>query len=132
MYNYYGDFMHRLIECKLVIESFIEGKKDSSIIKGKGFIKEDDMNKVIYFSNNENKFKYEYNDDNVLIHFNDSYYDFKLKTRGEGVIKNGDYVLKITTYASKIEINNNSIIVNYELYQNNFKLGEYKTSLFFA
>lgn len=124
--------MHRLIECKLVIESFIEGKKDSSIIKGKGYIREDDNNKIVYFFNNNDKFKYEYSDNKVVIHFNDSFYEFKLKEKSEGVIKNGDYVLKITTYASKIELNNNMIIVDYELYQNNFKLGEYKTSLFFA
>lgn len=123
--------MQKIVECKLVIECNNEDGSSQSVIEGKGYYKESDNLKVVYFTNDNNKYKYEYRENTVTIYFNDSCYNFRLNKNSEGEIKNGEFVLKLTTFASKIEINDNCIKVDYTLYQNNIKLGEYKTSLSF-
>lgn len=123
--------MKKIIECKLVIECINEEGNNKSVIEGRGYYKETDGIKVIYFNNDSDKYKYEYANDGVTIYFNDSCYNFILNKKGEGKIKNGEFILKLTTLASKIEFNNNCICVDYSLYQNDIELGKYKTSLFF-
>lgn len=123
--------MKKIVECKLVIECNNEDGNSKSVIEGRGYYKETDGMKIIYFNNDSDKYKYEYINDKVVIYFNDSCYNFILNKKGEGEIKNGEFILKLTTLASKIEFNNNCICVDYSLYQNDIKLGEYKTNLFF-
>lgn len=123
--------MNKIVNCKLEIISYIDKMKDTSIIEGKGYYKKDDNKIVVYFSNENSKCKYEYENNVLTIYFNDSKYIFKNKKRSVGQIKNGDYVFEITTFANKLEINNNSILLDYTLFQNNIELGKYITSLFF-
>ena len=50
--------------------------------------------------------------------------------KNTGEIKNGDYIFKITTLASKIEVLNNCIILNYSVYQEEL-IGNYFSVLSF-
>ena len=120
----------KIVNCRLVIECINEEGKSKSVIEGKGYYNEINDLKIVYFTNDNNKYKYEYTENKVTIHFNDSCYNFKLNEKGEGQIKNGEFILKLTTFASKIEIDDNCLNVNYILHQGNIKLGDYKTSLF--
>lgn len=123
--------MKKIVECKLVIDSKTEGAANKVVIEGKGYYKKENEKIIIYFVNEDNKYKYEYELGGLTISFNDSFYNFKLNKKRKGIIKNGDLSLEITTFANKLEINENSIFLDYKLYQNDFEIGEYKTSLFF-
>lgn len=122
--------MQKIVSCRLQISRIIDSKKEISIIEGKGYYKDND-GIVVFFSNESANCKYEYRDDILVILFNDSKYVFKLGEEGVGQIKNGDYTLKITTFASKLEVNNSFIVVDYTLYQSNVMIGKYYSKLSF-
>ena len=123
-------FVQQIVNCELVINRSIGGKEEKSVIKGKGYYKKDENEVLVFFSSDDIKYKYIYKGDSLFIYCNDSKYEFKENIKCIGEIKNGDYIFKITTLASKIEINNNYIILNYELYQNDL-LGSYCSKLSF-
>ena len=122
--------MNKLVNCKLKIKSIIDNKIDVNVIEGKGYCKKDTY-LVVYFTSNDIKYKYEYRDNELKIYCNDSQYCFKKGKNSFGKIKNGDYIFEITTFASKLEVNENCVLLNYELLQNNSLIGKYETSLFF-
>ena len=123
--------MRKIVNCKLNIECISEEGKSESNIQGKGYYKQENEEIIVYFTSGNDKYKYEYKNNELIISFNDSSYSFKLNSKSEGEIKNGDFVLKFTTFTSKLEINNNSILVDYKMYQNKMEIGTYKSKLFF-
>lgn len=122
--------VQKVIECELVIVSEINDKKDTSVIRGKGYCRDEEFF-VVYFTSGNGKYKYIVKEDEIEIYYNDSCYKFKNKMFSEGQIKNGDYIFKITTFASKIEIFDNLILIDYELSQNDKLIGKYYTKLSF-
>lgn len=122
--------MQKIVNCKLDIDRFIDGKKESSIFEGKGYYKCDNNEIVVFFEANEIKYKYIYKDNSLTVMCNNSKYVFSENKKGVGEIKSGDYVFKITTLANKIEIMDTYIILNYSLYQNDL-IGTYFTRLSF-
>ena len=123
--------MNRVINCELIINRVIDRKEENSVIKGKGYYKKEDNQIVVFFLSDEIKYKYIYSEGDLTILCNDSKYKFRENVKEEGQIKNGDYIFKITTLASKIEVNANYIIVNYSLFQNNNLIGTYNSKLSF-
>lgn len=122
--------MQKIVDCVLEINRIINDKEEKSIINGRGYYKEEDGGITIFFSSDNVKYKYIYKYDMLTIFCNDSKYTFKENVKDKGQIKNGDYIFEITTLASKIEINNNYIIVNYSLYQQDL-IGTYLSKLSF-
>ena len=122
--------MQKIVECKLVINRFISDKEETSTIEGKGYYRKDEDEIIVFFSSEETKYKYIYKEGNLTIFCNDSKYTFRENENGIGEIKNGDYVFKITTFAEKIEFNENKIVLNYSLYQQDL-IGTYYSVLSF-
>ena len=122
--------MQKIVNCKLEISGIIDGNEEVSVVEGKGYYKDSD-GIVVFFSNENISCKYMYEDDVLTILFNDSKYIFKNGEQRIGQIKNGDYILKITTFASKLEVNNSFIVVDYTLYQSNVMIGKYFSKLSF-
>ncbi len=122
--------MQKIVNCKLEINRIIDDKEEISAIEGKGYYKDND-GIVVFFSNEGVSCKYIYKDNVLTILFNDSKYIFKIDEEGIGEIKNGDYILKITTFASKLEVNSSFIVVDYTLYQSNVIIGKYYSKLSF-
>ena len=123
--------MQKLVECKLVICSEINNKKEQSVIEGKGYFKDDDNEIIIYFTSDDIKYKYVYNGVSLIITCNDSIYEFKENEFREGKIKNGEYIFAITTFASKIQLLENKFVLDYTLSQNNCLIGTYNSELSF-
>lgn len=123
--------MQQIVECKLVVISNINNQNESVLVEGKGYYKEENGEVVVYFSSGDVKYKYVYNGDSLIVSCGDSSYTFRENKSGEGIIKNGDYIFKITTYATKIEVNNRVIVLEYNLSQNNQIIGRYKSTLSF-
>lgn len=115
----------------MVIESNIDGMKETSVIEGKGYYKKENNEIVVYFISDDIKYKYVYENDKLNIYCNDSSYEFKEGKYCEAKIKNGDYVFLITTFATKIEIKDNLIVVNYILSQKDNVFGKYNSQLSF-
>lgn len=124
--------MQKLVECKLVISSEINGNKDCNIFVGKGYYKKEDNRISVYFSNNDMKYKYVYSNDCLIISCNDSEYEFKVNEYRLGKIKNGDYIFGITTFATRIDVNDSCICLDYILSQQGSKIGNYSTELSFS
>lgn len=122
--------MQKIIDCELVITSEINNKCETTVISGRGYYKKENEI-VVYFTSDNIRYKYIVIKDKVEIYCNDSHYNFRLNKEDIGEIKNGDYIFKITTLANKIEITDNSILINYELKQNNVLIGKYLTKLSF-
>lgn len=122
--------MQRVVNCKLVINRFISEKEEISVIEGKGYYKKDDNEVVVFFSSEDVKYKYMYKDGVLNVFCNDSKYTFKENEKGIGEIKNGDFIFKITTFSTKIELTDNSIVLDYSLYQEDL-IGNYYSVLSF-
>lgn len=122
--------VQKIVNCKLEINRIIDDKEEISVIQGKGYYK-DSEGIVVFFSTDSVNCKYVYVDNSLTILFNDSKYIFKKDEEGIGQIKNGDYILKITTFASKLEVNDSFIVVDYTLYQSNVMIGKYYSKLSF-
>jgi len=122
--------VQRIIDCELVITSEINNKCETTVISGRGYYKKENET-VVYFTSDNIRYKYIIIKDKVEIYCNDSHYNFTLNNEDIGEIKNGDYIFKITTLTNKIEITDNSILINYELKQNNILIGKYLTKLSF-
>lgn len=123
--------MQRLVECNLCVNSEINGNFDCTIIKGKGYYRENNNEIIIYFVSEDVKYKYVYSNECLIVYCNDSYYKFILNKESMGEIKNGDYVFKITTFATKIDVCNNLIVLEYNLGQQGTIIGKYKSKLSF-
>lgn len=123
--------VQEIVECKLVVNSDINGRNEQVIVNGKGYYKKDNEAVTIYFTNEDVKYKYVYDNDVLVVTCNDSCYKFKLNKEERGEIKNGDYVFRITTFATKIEVYNRLIVLEYNLSQNNIVIGKYKSELSF-
>lgn len=123
--------MQEIVECELSIDSVINNQSENVVIKGKGYYREDNGSVTVYFSSDDIKYKYVYNGQLLIINCNDSCYRFVLNKEDVGEIKNGDYVFKITTYATKIELNKRLFVVEYNLSQDNTIIGVYKSRLSF-
>lgn len=122
--------MQKIVNCKLVITSKINGKSEDTVIEGKGYYKKE-KEQIVYFTSSDIRYKYEINDNKLKIYCNDSWYEFIDNQFSYGEIKNGDYIFKITTFTNKLEINDNYILLNYELSQNKVLIGQYFTELSF-
>ena len=122
--------MQRVVNCKLVINRFISEKEETSVIEAKGYYKKDDNEVVVFFSSEDVKYKYMYKDGVLNVFCNDSKYTFKENEKGIGEIKNGDFIFKITTFSTKIELTDNSIVLDYSLYQEDL-IGNYYSVLSF-
>lgn len=123
--------MQRVVNCKLVVNSEINGQKDCVIINGKGYYRNDDEGIVVYFSSDNIKYKYIYVNDLLTVFCNDSEYVFKVNVKEKGKIKNGEYVFEIATFATRIEIRDNLIILDYNLTQQGSIIGKYNSQLSF-
>lgn len=123
-------FVQKIVNCELSIKRIIDNKEEKSIIKGKGYYKKDEEI-IVFFSSEDIKYKYVYNNGTLEVFCNDSKYVFKENVKSFGEIKNGDYIFKITTLASKIEMLDNCIILDYSLYQQNSLIGTYYSKLSF-
>ena len=123
--------MQKIVNCELSIKRIISEKEESSTIKGKGYYKDDNNEIVVFFSSDDVKYKYVYSNEMLEVFCNDSKYVFKENIKDFGEIKNGDYVFKITTLASKIEVLNNCINLDYSLYQQDMLIGTYYSELSF-
>lgn len=123
--------MQEIVECELIVNSNISGQSDNVVIDGKGYYKEEDDLITVYFSNGKDKYKYVYDGDILIVSCGDSCYRFKNNRNESGEIKNGDYIFKITTYTTKLEIKNRVIVLDYTLSQNNQIIGFYKSKLSF-
>lgn len=123
--------VQRIVECNLVVSSEINNKKDCTIESGKGYYKEENEEYIVYFTKGETKYKYIYNNGLLKVMCNDSCYEFKENEYKEGQIKNGEYVFVITTFATKIEMLSNKIILNYVLSQGDYVIGKYESELSF-
>ncbi len=123
--------MQKIVNCELSIKRVIGDKDETSVIKGKGYFKEDNGETVVFFSNEEAKYKYVYNNGLLEVFCNDSKYTFKENVKDFGEIKSGEYIFKITTLASKIEVMNNCIVLDYSLYQQDMLIGTYYSRLSF-
>lgn len=123
--------MRSIINCELKIKSEINGNSDFFEVKGKGYYNDLDNEKVIYFSDQTNKYKFIYKGDRVVVYFNDSIYFFKEGIEDKGILKNGDYTFKITTLTSKIAFNNSNLEINYNLSQDNNIIGKYYLNLLY-
>ena len=123
--------MQKIVNCELSIKRIISEKEENSIIKGKGYCKDDNGEIIVFFSSDDVKYKYVYSNDMLEVFCNDSKYVFKENIKDFGEIKNGDYVFKITTLASKIEVLNNCINLDYSLYQQDMLIGTYYSELSF-
>ena len=93
--------------------------------------KNDNDEIVVYFASEDAKYKYVYKGNNLQVFCNDSCYTFIKNNEGKGAIKNGDYVFEITTFATKIEVYNNLIVLEYNLSQQGTLIGKYVTELSF-
>lgn len=122
--------MQKVVDCKLVINRFISEKEETSVIEGKGYYKKDNDEIIVFFSSEDIKYKYILKEGRLTVFCNDSKYIFKENEKGIGEIKNGDYTFKITTFATKIECNDNSIVLEYSLYQQEL-IGTYYSILSF-
>lgn len=122
--------MQRVVNCKLVINRFINEKEETSVIEGKGYYKNDDNEIVVFFSSEDVKYKYIYKEGVLSVFCNDSKYTFKENEKGIGKIKNGDFIFEITTFSTKIELTDNSVILDYSLYQEDL-IGNYYSVLSF-
>ena len=122
--------MQKIVECKLIVNRVVNDKEDKVVIEGKGYYKEDAGEKIVFFSSDDIKYKYVYKEDVLIVTCNDSKYVFRVNEKDCGEIKNGDYIFKITTLASKIEFGNNYVILDYSLYQNEL-IGTYYSQLSF-
>ena len=122
--------MQKIVNCELSIKRIISEKEENSIIKGKGYFKDDNGEIIVFFSSDDVKYKYVYSNDMLEVFCNDSKYVFKENIKDFGEIKNGDYVFKITTFTEKIEFNENKIVLNYSLYQQDL-IGTYYSVLSF-
>ena len=121
--------VQEIVMCKLVIDSEINGKSDTTVVEGKGYHKIEGNEKTVYFTSDNVKYKYVYNDDELIVNCDDSQYVFKLNDEGVGKIKNGDYVFRITTFATRIEVSSRYIILEYNLSQQGNIIGRYKSKL---
>ena len=124
-------FMQKLVECRLIVNSEINGIVDNIVVSGKGYCKMEDKGTVVYFMDNDMKYKYVYNGNELCVYCNASFYKFIVNKNSVGKIKNGDYIFEVTTFATKIEINNNLIILEYNLSQDGSIIGKYKSQLSF-
>ena len=123
--------MQRVVNCRLVISSEINGKKDCVIINGKGYYKKDNDGIIVYFNSEDTKYKYVYVDGCLTIQCNDSVYVFRYNSEEMGKIKNGEYIFEIATFATRIEVKDDSIILDYNLSQQGSIIGKYNTELSF-
>ena len=124
-------YVQKIVECKLVIESEIEGKKDNFEVNGRGYYKDEDRVITVYFSNGENKYKFIYSDNKLVISFNESSYSFIEGSEDVGIIKSGNLALEIATYAYKLNILENLFYVEYSFIQQGNIIGKYKCELSF-
>ena len=123
--------MQEIIICELVVDSEISGKNENVMIKGKGYYKNEDNITTVYFSSENVKYKFVYDKEMLTIICNDSVYNYRLNKEEKGEIKNGDYVFIITTFATKIEVMDRLIVLEYNLSQNGQIIGKYKSKLSF-
>ena len=122
--------VQKVVNCVLSINRNINNNEENSIIRGKGYYKNNDGEITIFFSSENIKYKYVYNKDCLVVYCNDSKYSFKENRKDIGEIKNGDYIFKVTTVAKKIEVREDCIILNYSLYQDDL-IGNYQSVLSF-
>lgn len=122
--------VQKIVDCRLTIKRIIDNKEDIIVEEGKGYYKKSGACIVVFFSNNYYKYKYIYENGELIVICNNSEYRFKEGLDCEGKIKNGEYVFILTTHASKIDISDNCIILDYSLYQNNL-IGNYYSKLSF-
>ena len=123
--------VQNIVECKLEICSEINGNRDCTTINGRGYCKIENNTVVVYFSSGDFKYKYTYVNDCLIVNCNDSEYIFEVGKNNVGKIKNGEYTFEITTFATKIKVNNSSIILDYKLSQQGTLIGNYTTELSF-
>ena len=122
--------MQRVVNCKLSIKSIINDKEDIFVCEGKGYYKNDTLEITVYFASNDSKYKYVYCEESLTVFCNNSKYTFKKDIESIGEIKSDEYTFIFTTLAKKIEINNNCIVLDYELYQDGL-IGTYYSVLSF-
>ena len=122
--------MQKVVNCKLVINRYIGDKEETSVIEGKGYYKNENDEVIVFFSSDDVKYKYIYKENGLTVFCGDSKYIFKENEKQIGKIKNGDYTFKITTFSTKIECNENNIILDYSLYQQDL-IGTYHSILSF-
>ena len=122
--------MQYIVNCKLNIKRVVGGKQEISVIEGKGYYKKEYNEIVVFFSSEDIKYKYVYSNKCLTIWCNDSKYVFRENIKEGGELKNGDYIFRITTLASRIEIFDNCIVLDYSLYQDDL-IGNYYTELSF-
>ena len=122
----------KIVNCKLKIKRVIDKKEETSVIEGKGYYSDKNGEIIVFFSGDGVNYKYIWNKGIVTILCNDSCYKFEVNVKREGIIKSDDYSLEIITLASKIELSNNCIIVNYSLYQQKSLIGHYYSELSFS
>ena len=94
--------MQKIVNCKLSIDRIVAKEKDNFVCEGKGYYKDDNGEVVVFFSCENIKYKYVFSNGILVVYCNDSKYVFKENEKNIGEIKNGDYIFKITTFASKI------------------------------
>ena len=123
--------MQKLVNCRLVISSNINGKSDCTVIEGKGYYKVCEEEISVYFTSGEDKYIYVYIDNLLSVFCNESVYVFELNKENIGEIKSDNYTFAITTFATKIEVKDNLIVLNYKLIQNGSLIGTYDSDLSF-
>jgi hypothetical protein len=122
--------MQKIVDCKLVINRVVDKKEETSVVQGKGYYRIENDEKIVFFTSENIKYKYIYSNGILTVLCNDSRYVFKENIKEIGEIKNGDYIFKVTTFASKIEVCDSYIILNYSLYQADL-IGSYTSKLSF-
>lgn len=122
--------MQEIITCELIVDSQINGQNESVAINGKGYYKKDDVI-TVYFSSGNVKYKFVYDGEVLTVVCNDSVYKYRFNKEEKGEIKNGDYLFVITTFATKIEVLDRTIVLEYNLSQDGQIIGKYKSKLSF-
>lgn len=123
--------MQKIVCCNLEIKRIISSIEENSSISGKGYYKNDNSEIVVFFSSDDFKYKYVYKDNLLIVFCNESKYVFENNKKNFGEIKNGDLCFKITTLTSNIEVKDNSIKLDYSLYQGDSLIGVYYSKLSF-
>ena len=70
--------VQEIVECKLIINSCINGKDEENVIRGRGYYKNDNGILTVYFTSDNVKYKYVYEKDILKVYCNDSLYNFVL------------------------------------------------------
>lgn len=123
-------FVQKIVKCRFVINRFIDNKKEESLAEGKGYYKNENGEITVFFSSDGIKYKYVYKNDCLIVNCNDSIYKFIVGEKDKGIIKSDDYEFSVITLASKIVVSDNSIVLEYCLYQESL-IGSYKCFLSF-